>query len=70
VPGIPIVLAGTSEGRAITDGNGYYEFNGLAYAAYAVRPTTGGCGFSPDVVNLNNLGGPVVQDFSASCGRR
>jgi hypothetical protein len=70
VPGIRVVLAGTSEGRAITDGNGYYEFTGLGYGSYAVRPTAGGCGFSPDVVNLNNLGGPVVQDFSTSCGRR
>ena len=46
VPGIPVVLAGTSEGRAVTDG----------------------C--SPDVVNLNNLGGPATQNFSTSCGRR
>ena len=70
VAGIPIVLAGTSEGRVITDGGGNYAFRGLAYGSYAVRPTTGGCSFAPDVVNLNNLGGPTVQDFSTSCGRR
>jgi hypothetical protein len=70
VRGIPIVLAGTSEGRAITDRDGFYSFSGLAYGSYAVRPTAGGCGFSPDVVNLNNLGGPAVQDFRTSCGGR
>ena len=70
VPGIPIVLAGTREARAITDGGGNYAFTGLGYGSYAVRPTAPGCGFSPDVINLNNLGGSVVQDFSTSCGRR
>jgi len=69
VPGIPIVLAGTSEARAITDGSGNYAFTGLRPGSYAVRPTAPGCGFRPDVVNLNDLGGPVVQDFSTSCGR-
>ena len=31
MPGILIVLAGTSEGRAFTDGNGSYAFTGLGY---------------------------------------
>ncbi len=64
-----MVLAGTSEGRAITDGDGNYSFTGLGYGSYAVRPNEGGCNFAPDVVNLNNLGGPAVQNFSTSCHR-
>jgi hypothetical protein len=70
VPGIQIVLAGTSEARAITDNGGSYSFTGLRWGSYAVRPTVPGCSFAPDVVNLNNLAGPAVQNFSTSCGRR
>ena len=62
VPGVTVVLAGTSEGRAITDGNGRYSFMGLAPGSYSVRPSDHRC--NPDVANLNNLGGSVVQDFN------
>lgn len=69
LPGVTVMLAGTSEGRAVTDGNGAYVFSGLTPGSYAVRPSPDGrrCAFGPDVVNLNNLGGSVVQNFSASC---
>src|SRR4029077_21225296 len=57
VPGITVVLAGTSEGRVVTDGNGGYAFTGLAPGSYSVRPNEPRCSFGPDVVNLNNLAG-------------
>ena len=70
LPGITLVLAGTSEGRTVTDGNGAYVFTGLSPGSYAVRPSPDGrrrCSFGPDVVNLDNLGGSVTQNFTASC---
>jgi hypothetical protein len=70
LPGITVVLAGTSEGRAVTDGNGAYAFAGLSPGSYAVRPSPDGrrrCSFGPDVVNLGNLRGSVMQNFTASC---
>jgi hypothetical protein len=67
VPGVTVVLAGTSEGRAITDGSGHYSFMALAPGSYSVRPNDRRCNFGPDVANLNNLGGSVVQDFNANC---
>ena len=67
VQGITMVLAGSSEGRAVTDGNGGYGFTGLAPGSYSVRPNDPRCSFGPDVVNLNNLGGSVVRDFNAAC---
>ena len=65
--GIVVVLAGSSEGRVVTDGNGQYVFAGLAPGSYSVRPNDPRCGFGPDVANLNNLGGSVVQNFNANC---
>jgi hypothetical protein len=65
--GIAVVLAGTSEGRAVTDDNGQYVFRGLAPGSYAVRPNDPRCGFGPDVANLNNLGSSAVQNFNANC---
>jgi Carboxypeptidase regulatory-like domain len=69
VPGVTVVLAGTSEGRAITGPDGSYAFMGLVPGSYAVRPNDGRCSFAPDVMNLNNLGGPTVQNFNANCRR-
>jgi hypothetical protein len=69
IPGVMMVLAGTSEGRVVTDGGGNYFFGGLRFGSYAVRPEGGGCRFAPDVVNLNNIGGgETVQNFV--CHRR
>jgi hypothetical protein len=65
--GIVVVLAGTSEGRAVTDNDGRYIFNGLAPGSYAVRPSDPRCGFGPDVMNLNNLGSNAIQNFNANC---
>lgn len=65
--GITVVLAGSSEARAVTDGDGQYVFSGLAPGSYAVRPNDPRCGFGPDVVNLNNLGSNAVRNFNASC---
>lgn len=67
VPGITVVLAGTSEARVLTDGDGRYAFTGLVPGSYAVRPTEPRCGFGPDVINLNNLGTNAVQNFTANC---
>lgn len=67
IPGIQVVLAGTSEARVRTDGDGRYAFTGLVPGSYAVRPTEPRCGFGPDVMNLNNLGSNAVQNFTANC---
>jgi hypothetical protein len=68
VPGVTVTLAGSSEARAVTDGNGRYGFAGLVPGSYSVRPTDGRCRFQPDVANLNNLASATAQDFSAACG--
>jgi len=67
LPGVTVVLAGMSEGRAVTDGYGHYVFAGLTPGSYAVRPTDPRCGFGPDVMNLNDLGESTVQNFNANC---
>ena len=67
LPGAVVVLAGTSEGRAVTDEYGHYVFAGLSPGAYAVRPDHPRCAFGPDVMNLNNLGESTVQNFNANC---
>ena len=66
VPGVVVTLAGTQEGRIVTDNSGYYVFGGLPPGSYAVRPTGGGCAFAPDVANLNNLYGSVTQNIVVS----
>ena len=69
VAGITVTLAGSREGRIVTDGSGYYVFPGLAPGSYSVRPTGGGCAFAPDVVNLNNLDRSITQNIVVSgCG--
>jgi len=68
LPGVTIVLAGSSEGRFVTGPDGRYAFTGLVPGSYAVRPNDPRCSFAPDVMNLNNLGGPAVQNFNARCG--
>lgn len=69
VAGIMVTLAGSREGHIVTDSSGYYVFSDLAPGSYSVRPTGGGCAFSPDVVNLNNLGTSVTQNIIVSgCG--
>ena len=69
VAGITVTLAGSREGRSVTDGSGYYVFSGLAPGSYAIRATGPGCAFVPDVVNLSNLGGSVTQNIIVSgCG--
>jgi hypothetical protein len=69
IAGVMVTLAGTREGRIVTDNSGYYAFSGLAPGSYSVRPTGGGCAFEPSVVNLNNLGTSVTQNIIVSgCG--
>jgi hypothetical protein len=67
VPGVAVVLAGTAEGTAVTDGYGHYVFAGLVPGSYAVRPNDQRCGFGPDVMNLNNLYASAIQNFGANC---
>lgn len=68
VSGIMVTLAGTQEGRIVTDGSGSYVFAGLPPGSYAVR-ASGPCAFAPDVANFNNLYGTVTQDIIVSgCG--
>jgi len=64
---VMVVLAGTSEGRTVTDQYGHYVFAGLVPGSYAVRPTDPRCGFGPDVMNLNGLSASTVQNFNANC---
>jgi hypothetical protein len=69
VAGIMVTMAGSREGRIVTDGSGYYAFSGLTPGSYSIRPTGGGCAFAPDVVNLNNLVRSVTQNIVVSgCG--
>jgi hypothetical protein len=68
VAGIMVTLAGSREGHIVTDSSGYYIFADLPPGSYAIRPT-GDCAFSPDVVNLNNLGASFTQNIIVSgCG--
>ena len=66
IPGVTVTLAGSKWIETTTDWNGNYTFFGLANGSYSVRPTKTGCGFTPDVVNLNNLATSVTQNFAAS----
>jgi hypothetical protein len=66
IQGVTVTLSGKVWSPGLTDANGNYSFKGLTAGSYSVRPTKTNCGFSPDVVNLNNLTRSVVQNFVAS----
>lgn len=67
MPGVTITLAGSADNVELTNGSGSYSFSGLADGSYSVRPTpSASCGFTPDVVNLNNLKTSVTQNFTGS----
>ena len=66
VAGVTVTLSGNVRKQQTTGSNGQYAFTGLLAGSYSVRPTRTGCGFSPDVVNLNNLKTSVTQNFTAS----
>lgn len=66
IPGVTVTLSGNRYVLASTDWQGNYAFYGLPSGSYSVRPTKGGCSFSPDVENLNNLNGSTTRDFTAS----
>jgi hypothetical protein len=66
VPGVVVKLSGAREGEVLIDDSGAYRFSDLPPGSYSIRPTGGGCAFAPDVANLSNLGGSVVQDIIVS----
>ncbi|HLK92177.1 MAG TPA: hypothetical protein VKZ18_19950 [Polyangia bacterium] len=67
VAGVPIVLAGSQQAVAITDAEGDFMFT-VPAGSYALRPTRTGAAFTPDVVNLNNLGADAFQAFTCTAG--
>lgn len=67
VAGVPIVLAGSQQAVAITDAEGDFLFS-VPAGSYSLRPTESGAAFTPDVVNLNNLGADAFQAFACTAG--
>lgn len=71
LPGIKVSLSGKKASETTTDAGGNYTFSGLAAGSYSLRPSKASCGFSPDVVNLNNITSSRTQNFVGSgsgCG--
>jgi hypothetical protein len=67
VAGVRITLAGSQQAVAITDAEGDFVFT-VPAGSYSLRPTKTGAAFSPDVVNLNNLGADSFQAFTCTAG--
>jgi hypothetical protein len=65
VAGVPVRLNGMSQSTSITSSTGAYSFS-VVPGSYSVRPEKTGCGFTPDVVNLNNQNTSVTKNFTAS----
>ncbi len=66
IPWVTVTLAGTSTSLQVTDANGNYSFSGLAAGSYSLTPAKYGCGFTPSVVNLNNIKASATKNFTAS----
>ena len=67
VAGVRIDLSGSQQAVAITDAEGDFLFT-VPAGSYSLRPTKTGAAFSPDVVNLNNLGADSFQAFACTAG--
>ena len=63
---VTVTLAGSASTSQQTTTTGAYSFGGLASGSYSVRPTRTNCGFTPDVVNLNNLNASTTRNFVGS----
>jgi len=66
IAGVTVTLAGSASTTRQTGPTGAYSFSGLSAGSYSVRATKSNCGFSPDVVNLNNVTASKVQNFTGS----
>ena len=65
VPGIAVLLNGSTQGFRVTDESGAYRFS-VNPGSYSLN-LTGPCGaFTPSVVNLNNLKTSQIQNFDGS----
>jgi CxxC motif-containing protein (DUF1111 family) len=67
--GVTVQLNGTSQQTATTGGNGQYSFTVStpnATGSWSVQPSRTGCTFAPTVVNLNNINGSRVVNFTGS----
>jgi hypothetical protein len=67
VPGVTLTLSGAAGGTAVTDSDGYYEFDvPNTTAGYRITPTLDGYGFDPEYLDVafngNNIDG---LDFKA-----
>ena len=71
--GVTVHLNGRTQSVQTTGTQGTYSFLlnvPEATGSWSLQPSRGGCSFTPDVVNLNNINGSRVQDFvgsGASC---
>jgi CxxC motif-containing protein (DUF1111 family) len=67
--GVTVQLNGRTMATQVTGNAGTYSFAlnvpGTT-ASWSVMPTRNGCTFNPDVVNLNNINGSRVQNFTGS----
>ena len=65
VPGALVALDGSTQATRVTDETGSYSF-AVNRGSYSLK-VTGACGsFSPDVVNLNNVGSNKTQNFQGT----
>jgi len=63
---VTVTLAGSASKSQQTTTTGAYSFGGLTSGSYSVRPTRTNCGFTPDVVNVNNLNASTTRNFVGS----
>ncbi len=65
---VTVSLTGAETAFTVTDGEGQYDFGGLADGDYAVTPFKGGCAFAPARAAVRVEGADVPgQDFTATC---
>jgi CxxC motif-containing protein (DUF1111 family) len=67
--GVTVQLNGRTMATQVTGTTGTYSFPlniPELTGSWSVMPTRSGCTFNPDVVNLNNINGSRVQNFTGS----
>jgi CxxC motif-containing protein (DUF1111 family) len=67
--GVTVVLNGRTQATTVTGASGTYSFPLYipeSTGSWSVQPYRTGCSFSPQVANLNNIGGSRVQNFTGS----